>query len=33
MTPELAWLIGAIMPVDAVGNVRNLEAVINGFHS
>jgi hypothetical protein len=31
-TPSLGWLIGAVMPLDAVGNVRNLDAVINGFH-
>ena len=32
MTPSLGWLIGAVMPLDAVGNVRTLEAVIDGFH-
>ncbi|KAF8805992.1 hypothetical protein BYT27DRAFT_7191287 [Phlegmacium glaucopus] len=31
-TPALAWLMGAVMPLDAVGNVRNLEAVMNGLH-
>jgi hypothetical protein len=32
MTPSLGWLIGAVMPLDAVGSVRDLEAVMNGFH-
>lgn len=31
-TPSLGWLIGAVMPLDAVGNVHNLEAVMNGLH-
>ena len=31
-TPSLGWLIGAVMPLDAVGNVHNLETVMNGCH-
>jgi len=31
-TPSLGWLMGAVMPLSAVGNVRNLEAVMNGLH-
>lgn len=30
-TASLGWLMGAVMPLDAVGNVRNLEAVMNGL--
>ena len=33
ITPSLAWLIGAVMPLDAVGtrvNNRGLAAVLNG---
>ena len=32
MTASLGWLIGAVMPLDAVGNVHNLETVMNGCH-
>jgi hypothetical protein len=35
ITPSLAWLVGAVMPLDAVGrrvDDQNLEALMNGFH-